>query len=136
MIADCRLINLPQFHDPRGNLTWIESENQIPFPVRRIFYLYDVPGGAERGGHAHKSLHQFLIAVSGSFDVHLDDGRSCKTVHLNRAHFGLYVPPMTWGNLDNFSGSSICLVLASEVYDEEDYYRKHDEFIAAVKHSA
>lgn len=132
MIADCRLIDLPQFHDPRGNLTCIEGLNHIPFPIRRIYYLYDVPGGAERGGHAHKCLHQFLIAVSGSFDVHLDDGVSRKTFHLNRAHFGLYICPMTWRHIDNFSGSSVCLVLASEVYDEADYYRNHADFTAAV----
>jgi hypothetical protein len=132
MMDDCRLIDLPQIHDPRGNLTFIEGHDHVPFDIRRIYYLYDVPGGAERGGHAHKRLHQFFVAVSGSFDVHLDDGTTRKTFHLNRAHFGLYVCPMTWRHIDNFSGSSVCLVLASEIYREEDYFRRYEDFAAAI----
>lgn len=129
MIDDCGLIELPQIQDPRGNLTFVEGGRQIPFDIRRVYYLYDVPGGAERGGHAHRDLHQCLIAMSGSFDVHLDDGVSKKSFHLNRAHRGLYVCPMTWREIDNFSGSSVCLVLASAYFDEADYIRDYDSFL-------
>lgn len=132
-IADCRLINLPKIHDPRGNLTFVESMNHVPFDIRRVYYLYDVPGGADRGGHAHKALHQLIIAMSGSFDVVLDDGAGKHRFHLNRSHYGLYVCPMMWRELDNFSSGSVCLVLASNLYDESDYYRVYAEFSAARK---
>ena len=127
--ADCRIIDLPKISDPRGNLTFIEAGSHIPFDIQRVYYLYDVPGGAERGGHAHKALHQLIIAMSGSFDVVLDDGRDKKRVHLNRSYYGLYVCPMIWRELDNFSSGSVCMVLASNRYDEADYFRDYGEFL-------
>lgn len=130
-ISSCKLIQLPKISDPRGNLTFIENQTVIPFDVSRVYYLYDVPGGAERGGHAHKELEQLIIAMSGSFDVTLDDGRSKKKFHLNRSYFGLYVCNMMWRELDNFSSGSVCMVLASNKYSEDDYYRNYDDFIAA-----
>lgn len=130
-ISDCRIIELPKIHEPRGNLTFIESNNQIPFTIQRVYYLYDVPGGSERGGHAHKELHQLIIAMSGSFDVLMDDGKEKKRVHLNRSYQGLYVCPMIWRELDNFSSGSVCMVLASNKYDEADYYRDYAEFMRA-----
>ncbi len=133
MIDRCGLYNLPEIADPRGNLTFIESGRHIPFDIRRVYYLYDIPGGSERGGHAHKALHEFIIAMSGSFDIHLDDGRSQKTVHMNRSYHGLYVCPMIWRAIDNFSSGAVCLVLASEYFDESDYYRDYDEFINAAR---
>jgi hypothetical protein len=132
-IDKCRIIDLPKIADPRGNLTFIEGDRIIPFEIRRAFYLYDVPGGAERGGHAHKALKQFIIAMSGSFDVNLDDGNSKKSFHLNRSYYGLYIDPMIWREMDNFSSGSVCLVLASTYYDEFDYYRNYEEFIKALR---
>jgi len=132
-VSDCRIIELPKIRDDRGNLTFIENSRHIPFDVRRVYYLYDVPGGASRAGHAHKELHQFLIAMSGSFDVHVDDGTQTETHHLNRSYYGLYVPPLTWREIDNFSSGSVCLALASEYYDEADYFRDHDAFLRAVR---
>ena len=129
-LSDCRLISLPKIQDPRGNLTFIEGGAHVDFPIQRVYYLYDVPGGSERGGHAHKELQQLIIAMSGSFDVLLDDGVEKTKFHLNRSYFGLYVPPMVWRELDNFSSGSVCLVLASEYYDESDYYRDYREFVA------
>jgi len=128
-IAQCQPIDLPKVHDPRGNLTFIEGGNHIPFDIQRVYYLYDVPGGSERGGHAHKGLHQLIIAMSGSFDVVLDDGKDKKRVHLNRSYAGLYVCPMIWRELDNFSSGSVCMVLASNRYDEDDYYREYGAFM-------
>lgn len=128
----CRIIDLPKIHDPRGNLTFIESDSHIPFAIERVYYLYDVPGGSERGGHAHKGLHQLIIAMSGSFDVVLDDGRDKKRVHLCRSYMGLYVCPMIWREIDNFSSGSVCMVLASNRYDEADYYRDYAEFMRVV----
>jgi hypothetical protein len=116
----CILIDLPRYEDPRGNLSVIESSRQIPFDIRRVYYLYDVPGGATRAGHAHRTLHQFLIAMSGSFDVTLEDGRDRRRFHLNRSYFGLYVPPMIWRDIDNFSSGSVCMALASDFYTEDD----------------
>jgi hypothetical protein len=133
-ISDCCLVSLPKISDPRGNLTFIESGSDgghIPFDINRVYYLYDVPGGAERGGHAHKGLSQLIIAMSGSFDVLLDDGCEKKRFHLNRSYTGLYVCPMIWRELDNFSSGSVCLVLASNHYDEEDYYRNYEDFLNA-----
>ncbi len=124
-----RLIDLPRILDPRGNLTFIESGNHIPFDIRRVYYLYDVPGGAHRGGHGHKALHQLMIAMSGSFDVLLDDGRTKFKYHLNRSYYGLYIPPMMWREIDNFSSGSVCMVLASDHYDESDYYREYADFL-------
>jgi len=132
-IKNCKIIELPKISDPRGNLTFIEGGNHIPFDIKRAYYLYDVPGGAERGGHGHKNLHQLIIAMSGSFDVLLDDGYEKKRFHLNRSYYGLYVCPMIWRELDNFSSGSVCLVLASNLYDENDYYREYDPFINTVR---
>jgi dTDP-4-dehydrorhamnose 3,5-epimerase-like enzyme len=128
-IENCKIVDLPRIKDPRGNLTFIEGNSHIPFDIKRVYYLYDVPGGSERGGHAHKGLHQLIIAMSGSFDVVLDDGKNKKRVHLNRSYNGLYVCPMIWRELDNFSSGSVCMVLASNIYDEEDYYREYAEFM-------
>lgn len=130
-MEQCKILSLPKISDPRGNLTFVESGQHIPFDIQRVYYLYDVPGGAERGGHAHKALHQFIIAMSGSFDVVLDDGGQKKRFHLNRSYSGLYVCPMIWRELDNFSSGSVCMVLASNRYDEADYYRSHGEYLAA-----
>lgn len=131
-IADCRIIDMPRIQDPRGNLTFVEGGQQIPFDIKRVYYLYDVPGGSERGGHAHLGLHQFVIAMSGSFDIVLDDGFEKKRIHLNRSYLGLYLPPMTWRELDNFSSGSVCMVLASERYDEADYIRDYSDFMVQV----
>ncbi len=131
-IADCKLLDLPVISDPRGNLTFIESGRHLPFAMQRSYWLYDVPGGAARGGHAHKQLHQFIIAISGSFDVHIDDGKDKRTFHLNRSYNGLYICPMIWREIDNFSSGSVCLVFASEFYDEADYYRDYGEFVRAA----
>lgn len=128
----CRIIELPKISDPRGNLTFIEGSNHIPFDIRRVYYLYDVPGGAERGGHAHKELHQLIVAMSGSFDIILDDGRGKRRFHLNRSYYGLYVCNMIWRELDNFSSGSVCMVLASILYDESDYYRDYDSYLQAL----
>lgn len=135
-IEECRLIVLPKIADPRGNLTFIESHRHIPFEIKRVYYLYDVPGGAERGGHAHKQLQEFIIAMSGSFDVVLEDGHGKHRFHLNRSYYGLYVPFMLWRELDNFSSGSVCMVLASQEYDESDYYRDYTEFREAVGHTS
>lgn len=131
-IDTCSVITLPKISDPRGNLTSIEGGQQVPFDIQRVYYLYDVPGGAERGGHAHKGLHQLIIAMSGSFDVVLDDGFNKKRVHLSRSYNGLYVCPMIWRELDNFSSGSVCMVLASNRYDEDDYFRNYGDFLKAA----
>jgi hypothetical protein len=128
-LINCKIVDLPKIQDPRGNLTFIEGNNHVPFEIQRVYYLYDVPGGSERGGHAHKALHQLIIAMSGSFDVILDDGKEKKRFHLNRSYYGLYVCPMMWRELDNFSSGSVCMVLASNKYAEDDYYRDYAEFM-------
>ena len=128
----CRIVDFPKISDPRGNLTFVEGGRHIPFDIQRVYYLYDVPGGAERGGHEHKGLQQLIIAMSGSFDVVLDDGRQKRRIHLNRSYTRLYVCPMIWRELDNFSSGSVCMVLASNRYDEDDYYRDYGEFLAAA----
>lgn len=130
-LAECKIVDLPRINDPRGNLTFIEGGQHVPFDIKRVYYLYDVPGGAERGGHAHKNLHQLIIALSGSFDVVLDDGSQKRRFHLNRSYYGMYVCPMIWRELDNFSSASVCMVLASNLYDEADYYRDYQKFIEA-----
>lgn len=128
-------INLPKISDPRGNLTFIEDGNHIPFQIERVYYLFDVPSGAERGGHAHKELQQLIIAMSGSFDVILNDGTKKVTFQLNRPYTGLYVPTMLWRELKNFSSGAVCMVLASNKYDESDYYRDYDEYLSALNSS-
>jgi hypothetical protein len=132
-IEKCKIIELPKISEPSGNLTFIEQNRHIPFAIQRVYYLYDVPGGAERGGHAHRNLHQLIIAMSGSFDVVLDDGFERKRFHLNRSYNGLYVCPMIWRELDNFSSGSVCMVLASNLYDEADYYRDYEVFLKDVR---
>jgi hypothetical protein len=132
-LSDCRVIEFPRINDPRGNLSFIEGGRQVPFDIRRVYYLYDVPGGAERGAHGHRALEQVVIAMSGSFDLTLDDGSIKMRYHLNRSYFGLYVPAMTWRELDNFSSGSVCLVLASDYYNEQDYFREYDDFKNAVR---
>lgn len=124
----CKIIELPKIPDRRGNLTFIEAGRHIPFEIQRVYYLYDVPGGASRGGHAHRHLEQFIIAASGSFTVHTDNGQKKEEFYLNRSYYGLYIPTMTWREIDNFSSGSVCLVLASELYDEADYIRDYDAF--------
>lgn len=132
-LKNCKLVNLPKITDPEGNLTPIEGGRHVPFEIKRVFYLYDVPGGATRAGHALKTCQQFIIAMSGSFDVMLDDGTDTKRYHLNRSYTGLYVPALIWRELENFSSGSVCTVLASEVYDEKGYYRDYKEFRNAVR---
>lgn len=131
-LSDVKVIDLPVIADIRGNLTFVEGGGHIPFEIKRVYYLYDVPGGAARGGHAHKNLQQIIIALSGSFDVLLDDGVNKKTYTLNRAFQGLYLSNMIWRELDNFTTGAVCLVLASEHYDETDYFRDYDEFKNSV----
>jgi hypothetical protein len=128
-----RIITLPKISDPRGNLTFVEENRHVPFEIKRVYYLYDIPGGEGRGGHAHYELEQLIIAASGSFDVILDDGYVRHRFHLNRSYFGLYVPKMIWREMDNFSSASVCLVLASNFYDELDYIRDYGEFIKRVR---
>jgi hypothetical protein len=135
-LGSCRIIELPRIGDPRGNLTFVEGQQHVPFDIRRVYYLYDVPGGAERGGHAHRELQQLLVAMSGSFDVVLDDGMQHKRCHLNRSYFGLYIAPMVWRQLENFSSGSVCLVLASAPYDESDYFRDYQAFLRAIRRAA
>ena len=134
-INTCKIIDLPKIQDPRGNLTFVESLVHIPFDIKRVFYVYDVPGGSQRGGHAHKKLLEFIIAISGSFDVLLDDGIEKKKIHLARSYYGLYVSTMIWRELDNFSSGSVCLVLTSDKFDESDYYRDYTDFLNAEKNS-
>lgn len=128
----CRLIELPKIVDARGNLSFIEGGRHAPFDIKRIYYLYDVPGGATRAGHAHRALHQLILAISGSFDVVLDDGTKTRTVQLNRSFLGLYICPGIWRELVNFSSGAVCLVLASEYYDASDYLRDYEEFRSFV----
>jgi len=134
-IRKCRMMDLPKITDVRGNLTFIEGCGHIPFEIRRIYYLYDVPDGLKRGAHAHKDLQQLIIAVSGSFDVVLDDGETKLRFHLSGPDRGLYVCPMVWRELENFSSGSVCLVLASNPYDENDYFRDYDEYLSALRSS-
>ena len=133
MLQDCKIVDLPKISDVRGNLSFIEGGVHVPFAIERVYYLYDVPGGSNRGAHAHKNLHQFIVAMSGSFDVVLDDGMEQNRFHLNRSYNGLYVCPMMWRFLDNFSSGAVCMVLASARYDAADYIRDYSEFIAATR---
>ncbi len=131
-IEDCQLIELPKIVDERGNLSFIEGKQHIPFDIKRVFYIYDVPTASSRGAHAHKELHQFIICLSGGLDVSLDDGKTKKNIRLNRPWQGLHIPPMIWASEGNFDPNSLYLVLASLPYDENDYYRSYDEFLRAV----
>ncbi|HEY2216307.1 MAG TPA: FdtA/QdtA family cupin domain-containing protein [Solirubrobacteraceae bacterium] len=130
------LIDLPVMPDHRGNLTFIEGDRHVPFEIRRVFYLYDVPGGQSRAGHALKGIEQVLIAVSGSFDVVLDYGEERTKITLNRPYVGLYLPSLVWRELENFSSGSVCLVLASGPYDEATYYREYEQFKSVVQRPA
>jgi dTDP-4-dehydrorhamnose 3,5-epimerase-like enzyme len=132
-LADCRIIDLPKISDPRGNLTFIEGARHIPFEIKRVYYLYDVPGGAERGAHGHRKLQQFLISMSGAFDVILDDGFETKKFHMNRSYYGLYISPMMWRDITNFSSGAVLMVLASEPYEASDYFRDYEQFLAAAR---
>jgi len=131
-LDDARIIELPKISDPRGNLTFIEGTRHVPFEIQRVYYLFDVPGGQTRGGHAHRQLEQFIIAAAGSFDVVVKDDSGSRTFSLNRSYYGLYVPRMLWRELENFSSCSVCLVLASEFFDEADYYRDFEEYLQAL----
>jgi hypothetical protein len=131
-LAQCCLLDLPIVKDHRGNLTFIEEENHVSFPIKRVYYLYDVPGGAHRGGHAHGELEEVIIAISGSFDVVLSDHKHSSRINLNRSYFGIYVGPMVWRELDNFSSGSVCLVLASAPYEEADYYRDREQYLGEL----
>jgi len=132
-LSDCKIIDLPKISDPRGNLTFIEGSRHIPFDIKRVYYLYDVPGGAERGAHGHRNLQQFIVAMSGSFDVILDDGFEKKLIHMNRSYYGLYVSPLMWRDITNVSSGAVLMVLASELYNEADYFRDYDQFLDAAR---
>ena len=132
-LKDSKILELPRVQDHRGNLTFVENSRQVPFDIKRVYYLYDVPGGSSRAAHGHRNLRQIMIAMSGSFDVTLDDGFEKKKYHLNRPYNGLYIPRMIWRDLNNFSSGSVCMVLASDYYDENDYYRNYDHFIVDAK---
>lgn len=127
-VYDCSVIELPRIQNRAGNITATENNIHVPFEVKRVFYIYDIPGGEDRGAHAHKECHQFLVAVSGSFEVELDDGINKRTVMLNRPYYGLHIPPGIWASEKSFSSGSVCLVLASHKYEESDYIRKYNEF--------
>jgi len=135
-VYNCCVVELNKVHNRSGNLTFIEDRMEIPFDVRRLYYLYDVPGGAERGGHAHRKLEQLIVAASGCFDVVLDDGKNRKVVQLNRPYYGLHVVPGIWRELINFSSGAICLVLASEKYDVDDYIRDYDVYLKYTNESS
>jgi dTDP-4-dehydrorhamnose 3,5-epimerase-like enzyme len=131
-LSTTSLIKFPHLLDRRGSLVFVEGINHIPFDIKRVYYLYDVPTGQKRGGHAHKELRQILIAISGSFEVHLTDGNKNVQYNLNNPSEGLLITPMVWRDLKNFSSNSVCLVMASEIYDENDYHRDYNEFIQKV----
>jgi dTDP-4-dehydrorhamnose 3,5-epimerase-like enzyme len=132
----CRILNLPKVYDPRGSLSFVYNNEHIPFKVARTFFTYDVPGGQDRGAHAHIETHQFLVAVMGAFDVRVTDGIQSKTFRLERAYYGLYIPPMIWAEQLQFSSGGICLVLASHPYEEKDYIRKYDDYLSVMKIAA
>lgn len=127
-LEDVKIINLPKILDDRGNLSFLENFNQVPFEIKRIYWIYDVPGGEIRGGHAYMELNEVIIALSGSFDVVVDDGTEKKTFSLNRSYYGLYVPSGLWRQIENFSTNSLCLVLASTAYNEADYIREYEQY--------
>lgn len=134
-LESCRLIDLPRIADPRGHLTFIEGSRHVPFEIARVYYLYETPEGAERGGHAHRRLEQLVIPLAGSFDVLLDDGTERRSICLARPDRGLYIGTMVWRELARFTAGAVCLVLASLPYDEADYYRDYKEFLQAVRGS-
>jgi WxcM-like protein len=128
-VADCRIVELPRIHDSRGNLTFFEGDRHIPFRMKRAYWLYDIPGGEQRGGHACHRLQEFAVALSGSFDVHLHDGHAERVVNLNRSYLGLYIPAMIWRHIENFSTNAVCLLVASDSYSEDDYLRDRVIFL-------
>lgn len=128
-INACKIITLERHNHENGNLTVVEDHNEVPFKIKRVYYLYDIPGGEERGGHAHKALYQLIVAISGSFTVNITDGRDSKSITLNRPYEALLIVPGIWRTLDNFSSGSVCAVIASEHYDESDYIRNYNEFL-------
>ncbi|NMB50574.1 MAG: WxcM-like domain-containing protein [Bacteroidales bacterium] len=128
-IYDCSIIELPRLKNRAGNITVVNNNDNIPFEVKRVFYIYDIPGGEDRGAHAHKDCHQFLVAVSGSFEVEMDDGTNKRTVILNRPYYGLHIPPGIWAAEKGFSSGAVCLVLTSHKYDEKDYIRNYSNFL-------
>jgi wxcM-like, C-terminal protein len=128
LVGHCRLITLAKHHHENGNLSVVENDNGLPFKIKRVYYLYDVPGGEERGGHSHHNCYEFIVAVSGSFDIQIFDGKEYSTIQLNRSNTGLLIVPGIWRVLNNFSSGSVCLVIASDFYDEKDYVRSFDEF--------
>jgi WxcM-like protein len=132
-VFDCSVLELDKHHHNKGNISIVENKKEVPFDVKRIYYLYDIPGGEDRGAHAHKDLQQLIIAASGSFDIILDDGEVKRSITLNRPYIGLLVVPGIWRELINFSSGSICMVLASHKYDESDYIRDYNEFINYIK---
>lgn len=128
-VNDCSIVELPRIYNRAGNITPVSNGVNIPFDVKRVFYIYDIPGGEDRGAHAHKQCHQLLVAASGSFEIELNDGISRRTVILNRPYMGLHIPPWIWAAEKGFSSGSVCLVLTSHKYDESDYIREYDDFI-------
>ena len=132
-VYDCSVIELPKIHNRQGNITPVHEYENIPFKIERVFYIYDIPGGEDRGAHSHKKCHQFLVAASGSFEIALDDGKNKRTVTLNRPYYGLHIPPGIWAAEQGFSSGAICLVLASHKYDENDYIRNYDDFLEYKK---
>lgn len=134
-VFDCHVVDISKVHNKSGNITVVENDSNIPFDVKRVYYLYDVPGGEARGGHAHYELEQYIIAASGSFDVTLDDGNDKKTINLNRPNIAIHIVPGLWRELDNFSSGSICMVLASHFFNEDDYIRDYNKFLA-LKHDS
>ncbi|MBR6346275.1 MAG: WxcM-like domain-containing protein [Bacteroidales bacterium] len=131
-VYDCSLIQLPKEEFPEGNLTYVYNNVHVPFPIRRVFYSYDIPGGEKRGGHAHKQCHQFIVAASGAFEVLIDDGVNKRTVLLNRPYQGIYIPPGVWADEQGFSSGAVCLVLASEEFSEQDYIRSYEEYLEFI----
>ncbi len=132
-VYDCSVIELPRIKNRAGNITPVQNDENVPFSISRVFYLYDIPGGEDRGAHAHRECHQFLVAVSGSFEIELNDGINKRTVTLNRPYYGLHIPPGIWAAEKGFSSGAICLVLASHKYDEKDYIRSYDEYLELKK---
>jgi len=135
-ISRCQVVSLPRITDPRGSLTFIEAGRPVPFEIRRTYWIYDVPGGETRGGHAYRKLNECFVALSGSFDVVVDDGSERKTISLNRSYLGLLVPSLIWRRLDNFSTNAVCLILASDHYAPEDYIRDYGKFLSEVREHA
>ena len=132
-VFDCTLIELPRIHFREGNITPVSNHKEIPFEIKRVFYIYDIPGGEDRGAHAHKLCHQFLVAASGSFEIELNDGAKKRTVMLNRPYYGLHIPPGIWAAEKSFSSGAVCLVLTSEKYDATDYIREYDEYLTFIQ---